>query len=302
MAMICVLCSRMTDGVYPFCCLLCEASDGTQHGRSCHQHATPAVPDARRCALCPRSTDGGFRCCCRTCEATNGRDHGPLCQSKHARARQSAFGVSSPSTSPAIVLQGAACHRSGEAFPLVVADRFRRHAELCRGNRRNRPHMARIRRGEPQDRQAMLAAAWFWDRVRRRGAVHYRHGSHGHRHPDWVNRRGFGVDCSNFTAYLYNLVLGVRFTSASRAQGRLNYRRLKLGNLQDGDLMFWHRKGNRAQFCHAGIFARKDGVPGVLHSTGGHGGSGSGPQWSRIKGWLHLRFSHGFSLRDVAGY
>lgn len=72
----------------------------------------------------------------------------------------------------------------------------------------------------------------------------YRH----HHVPDYVGRNGStGLDCSNFTAWVYNVALGIRFTSDVHRQAETAGRELRCEEqLQPGDLIFirpWHAGG-----------------------------------------------------------
>ena len=63
-----------------------------------------------------------------------------------------------------------------------------------------------------------------------------------------------GLDCSNFTAWVYNFALGIRFSSQIKRQAHEAGRRLKDGEvLQKGDLLFlWDEK--LLEITHVAIY------------------------------------------------
>lgn len=112
----------------------------------------------------------------------------------------------------------------------------------------------------------------------------YRH----HHVPDWQPGTGAGpgLDCSNFTAWVYNYGLGLKFTAnihqqseGSRAPGR----RLPEGeSLQPGDLLFILKR-DRSQVSHVAIFIDDSHL---IDDTGG------GVQVRPFAGWYKTHFSH----------
>jgi hypothetical protein len=151
--------------------------------------------------------------------------------------------------------------------------------------------------------------SWSARRKRERViAVALRFVGYGYQHhhvPDWdppsewpwkescVGRNGPGVDCSNFTGFVYNLALGVRVstdvglqagTRLARGPGeaRTPVRRVdlpesyeeRLATLRTGDLLFIRNREGRVAHVvlWVGAIGRSpDGVPLVLDSTGeGH--------------------------------
>lgn len=61
-----------------------------------------------------------------------------------------------------------------------------------------------------------------------------------------------GLDCSNYTAWVYNYGLGIKFTSAVSTQGATVGRRLSSGTkLQKGDLLYFKVDG---KIGHVGIY------------------------------------------------
>jgi cell wall-associated NlpC family hydrolase len=69
---------------------------------------------------------------------------------------------------------------------------------------------------------------------------------------------GSGLDCSNFTAWVYNYGLGIRFTSEVRAQAEGPGRLLKSEEVfQPGDLLFI-RKLDQSEVSHVVIYIDAD--------------------------------------------
>lgn len=65
-----------------------------------------------------------------------------------------------------------------------------------------------------------------------------------------------GLDCSNYTAWVYNYGLGIKFTSSVREQAAIVGRRLaKSEALQPGDLLFFRSSDGR--IGHAGIYVKQ---------------------------------------------
>jgi cell wall-associated NlpC family hydrolase len=120
----------------------------------------------------------------------------------------------------------------------------------------------------------------------------YRH----HHIPGWSppadlagsTQAGPGLDCSNFSAWVYNFGLGLRFTSDihQQADGALAPGRL-LGPdepLAPGDLLFILR-GNRADVSHVVIYVDEHTV---IDSHGTYGGVTEHP----LDGWYRSHYSH----------
>lgn len=91
---------------------------------------------------------------------------------------------------------------------------------------------------------------------------------------------GVGFDCSNFTAWVYNKALGIKFTSSSRQQRYSTSlgtpvkidKNNKFKNLQVGDLLFFANSKDAGGGGHVGIYAGvKNGKHYVLQEGGGRG-------------------------------
>ncbi|MEA3213688.1 MAG: hypothetical protein QOE70_6745 [Chthoniobacter sp.] len=107
---------------------------------------------------------------------------------------------------------------------------------------------------------------------------------------DWTSKMGgpesAGLDCSNFTSWVYNYGLGVKFTSeigeqadGSKAPGR----RLREGEpFAPGDLLFILQQ-DRARVSHVVIY---------LDPTTIVDAHGSGVRVRSFKGWYSSHFSH----------
>jgi hypothetical protein len=112
----------------------------------------------------------------------------------------------------------------------------------------------------------------------------YRH----HHVPGWkpVSGEGPGLDCSNFTSWVYNYGLGIRFSSDILAQSdgvAAPGRRLKNGeSFEPGDLLFILKK-DRSLVSHVVIFVDNG------HIVDSHG---SGVQVRPFGGWYTSHFSH----------
>src|SRR4051794_40409180 len=120
----------------------------------------------------------------------------------------------------------------------------------------------------------------------------YRH----HHIPSWSppadltgsTHAGPGLDCSNFTAWVYNFGLGLRFTSDihQQAEGALAPGRL-LGPdepLAPGDLLF-DLRGNRSEVSHVVIYVDEHSV---IDSHGTFGGVTEHP----LAGWYSTHYSY----------
>jgi len=107
----------------------------------------------------------------------------------------------------------------------------------------------------------------------------YRH----HHVPGYDGGDGTGLDCSNFTAWVYNYGLGVRMSSAIGKQADTAGRRLGAGEqLQAGDLLYITTL-DRSEIAHVVMYL--DPLH-VIDSTG------PGVQVREFKGWYAARFSH----------
>ncbi|MHB9072911.1 MAG: C40 family peptidase [Desulfobaccales bacterium] len=112
----------------------------------------------------------------------------------------------------------------------------------------------------------------------------YRH----HHVPDWQPGTGTGpgLDCSNFTAWVYNYGLGIKFTANihKQSEGPLAPgRRLQEGELfRPGDLLFILKR-DRSQVSHVVIFIDDSHI---IDDTG------SGVEVRPFAGWYKTHFSH----------
>ncbi len=126
----------------------------------------------------------------------------------------------------------------------------------------------------------------------------YRH----HHIPGWnppasltgEERAGTGLDCSNFTAWVYDYALGLRFTSDVQDQAdgpRAPGRRLAPDEpLQPGDLIFIQPR-DRSRIAHAALYLGDDMI---IDSYGAFGGVTEHP-WT---GWHRFHFSHARRLLE----
>ena len=91
-----------------------------------------------------------------------------------------------------------------------------------------------------------------------------------------------GIDCSNFTALVYNYAFGTRFTSNVERQAHEAGRRLDFSEaLQPGDLIFtWSKDG--ARISHVIMYISEDFI---IDSTG------PGVQIRPFKGWYKNRYA-----------
>ncbi len=165
------------------------------------------------------------------------------------------------------------------------------------------------------------SADWKRQRVIATGMRFIGYDYQHHHIPDWLpppewpwlkapsGRNGKGVDCSNFTAFVYNQALGIKPDSNVKNQamenviplhdgGAVNARRIVLPRsftafcetLQTGDILFLVKKDGEA--FHAVLWVGKIGnapdcVPLVLDSTGAlhhHDANGN-----KIPSGIHLR-------------
>lgn len=145
-----------------------------------------------------------------------------------------------------------------------------------------------------KSRELVQETAMFWNSVRAKGAVVYAH----HYHPDWKGNDGrYGIDCSNFVAYVYNLALGVTFTSDITELSKLRLPHVKKWtDMKPGDVALFTNMA-RTRVSHTGIAVEGAGKPSVVHS---HGGKVSGPQIASLHNWWPInRFAYGFRLEDL---
>jgi len=240
------------------------------------------------------------------------------CSCSHSGA---SLGTGADKDAHASANAGATCrvHRSGLPFPDELLERFQIDLK-CIVDKLDRwgakqPPMPRVVPwpavdGKESDRKRIEEAALFYVAVSalRPNLLIYAH----HHHPDWLGEDGHGVDCSNLASHIYNLVLGVRFTSAIGLQSELPLPRLtKWDELRRGDLAFF-TNWKRDRVSHSGIIIKHpDGTStiAVVHSTGArqtknHLGKRkhTGPQITTLRSWWPInRFSHGFRIVDING-
>ena len=109
-----------------------------------------------------------------------------------------------------------------------------------------------------------------------------------HHVPAWqpTNGKGPGLDCSNFTAWVYNYGLGMKFTSDIQKQSdgtKAPGRRLKDGDsFEPGDLLFILKK-DRSEVSHVVIYVDANHI---IDSRG------AGVRLRPFKGWYKSHFSH----------
>jgi cell wall-associated NlpC family hydrolase len=107
----------------------------------------------------------------------------------------------------------------------------------------------------------------------------YRH----HHIPGFDGGDGPGLDCSNFTAWVYNYGLGVGINSAIGTQADTAGRRLNAGEArQAGDLLFI-RSLDGASISHVVMYVDETHI---IDSTG------PGVAVREFKGWYATRYSH----------
>ncbi|HEX4129377.1 MAG TPA: NlpC/P60 family protein [Pirellulales bacterium] len=172
---------------------------------------------------------------------------------------------------------------------------------------------------EGLDRKSL---AWMQQRVIAVAAGFQGHGYQHHHVPDWdppagwpwkevkAGHNGKGVDCSNFTAFVYNLALGIKMTGAVEEQskelriegpgtGRVTMaRRIEKPSsydelaktLQTGDLLFVHPNSGRG-ISHVVLWVgpigrSPDGAPLVIDS---HGEGVEDSRGTPIPAGVHLR-------------
>ena len=147
------------------------------------------------------------------------------------------------------------------------------------------------------------AVKWKQERVIATGLRFLGYDYQHHHIPDWnppekwpwkdvgAGHNGKGVDCSNFTAFVYNLALGIKFTSDVKLQAELTHvkvhgqeKELKIERierpktyedfvreLRTGDLLFLARQNGEAFHVVIWVGAigqSPDNMPLVLDSTG----------------------------------
>jgi hypothetical protein len=97
-----------------------------------------------------------------------------------------------------------------------------------------------------------------------------------------IPQRG-GLDCSNFTAWVYNFGLGLKFSSNIEVQSETAGRKLAEGEaLAPGDLIFlWNR--DHSQILHVTIYVDEEHV---IDST-----RKGGVELRARKGWYNTRFA-----------
>lgn len=116
----------------------------------------------------------------------------------------------------------------------------------------------------------------------------YRH----HHVPTWEGPDGRGLDCSNFTAWVYNYGLGLRFTSDvhKQAEGpKAPGRRLDPGEpFAPGDLLFILKR-DRSQVSHVVLYVDE---ATIIDSHG------AGVALRPFKGWYRSHLSHARRVLD----
>lgn len=134
----------------------------------------------------------------------------------------------------------------------------------------------------------------FWKRQRILAvAEHYVGLPYRHHHvPTWEGPDGRGLDCSNFTAWVYNYGLGLRFTSNVRKQAEgpmAPGRRLAPGEpFAPGDLLFILKR-DRSRVSHVVLYVDE---ATVIDSHG------SGVALRPFKGWYRSHLSHARRVLD----
>lgn len=110
-----------------------------------------------------------------------------------------------------------------------------------------------------------------------------------HHVPGYDSGDGPGLDCSNFTAWVYNYGLGVSINSGIGTQAETAGRRLAGDEpMQAGDLLFI-KSADGSAIAHVVIYI---GRGRIIDSTG------PGVQVRAFKGWYVSRFSHARRLID----
>jgi len=169
---------------------------------------------------------------------------------------------------------------------------------------------------EPPEGIAGQSAEWKRERVLALG-LRYRGYSYQHHHlPDWEPPTGWpwkevgrgsnakGIDCSNFTTFVYDVALGIRFTSAIVGQSEATEalcggKKVKIERiekpetveacakgLKTGDLLFVKNKDGKVSHVVLWVGGIGGDAPLILDSTGaGHKDSRGGA----IPDGVHLR-------------
>jgi hypothetical protein len=160
-----------------------------------------------------------------------------------------------------------------------------------------------MRHFDPPSGLAKKSPQWSRERVIATGLRYVGYSYQHHHVPDWEppadwpsdpeqkTPAGKGVDCSNFTAFVYNLALGIKPSGAIKAQAEMidaagpgerrtvPVKRIELpksyedfpSQLLTGDLLYV--KSNKGNVSHVVLWVGKigessDGVPLILDSTG----------------------------------
>lgn len=122
-----------------------------------------------------------------------------------------------------------------------------------------------------------------------------------------------GLDCSNFTSWVYNYGLGIKFTSDVHKQAALPLQSVKTGPeyssfgemLRPGDLLFIHHKDKSEECSHVVMWLGKygkspDGTPLIIDCTASSNTDCNGksiPTGVQIRpftesSWYYTRFHH----------
>ncbi|MCL6452097.1 MAG: C40 family peptidase [Alicyclobacillus sp.] len=88
--------------------------------------------------------------------------------------------------------------------------------------------------------------------------------------PYWWGHQvpGVGFDCSNFTSWCYRTALGIQFSSSSVTQRNSVGTPVALGDIREGDLLFFATSNNPTGGGHVGIYM---GNGKVIQEGGGWG-------------------------------
>ncbi|MCA9507019.1 MAG: C40 family peptidase [Myxococcales bacterium] len=100
---------------------------------------------------------------------------------------------------------------------------------------------------------------------------------------------GVGLDCSNFTTWVYNYGLGILFTSdvAQQSVSLKAGRKLRSGeNFEPGDLLYIG-DSNKSRVVHVVIYVDPDHIIDSTSSS-----TNSGVQVRKFDGWYKSRFMH----------
>ena len=100
-----------------------------------------------------------------------------------------------------------------------------------------------------------------------------------------------GIDCSNFTSFVYNYALGIKFVSHVEHQARLfRDEKIKMKDLKTGDLMFFYDRAKK-KVGHVGIYLGRRGKKRYLIDS--TKAKFKGVAVRRFKGWYVKRFAWG---------